>query len=206
MVQFDLRKYLANNPLLKEGLTSKEQMIVDDILSVVEGPKDVYNKLTSYGKKGMLSLAVLASVIVGCAEQGDIDSANKTIEYALTNEWAGSDREKIFIAILDYTGTSSDKKSLDASLWAYDALKYNEDLAWEKYNTSYEDYYKRMSSINKEAGEEAKQDIEETKQFIESLIKKFESDPNLTNKLVTQSLEDLKKLDKSEPLYRLVKR
>jgi hypothetical protein len=110
-MSFDLKKYLANNPLLNEGLSNKEQMVVNDILSVTEGPKDVYNKLVSYGKKGMMSLAIIASVLTGCAKQGDMDSAEAAIEYAVNNNWAGSDDQKFALTALSYVD-SADAKEL----------------------------------------------------------------------------------------------
>ena len=141
MNNFDLTKYLANNPLLKEGLSSKEQMVVDDILSVTEGPKDVYNKLVSYGKKGLISLAVLSSVLVGCAEQGDMESAEATIEYVIENNWAGSDEQKMAltaIAYLDSLDANDDAPGetfpgfdvMNATSQDIDRLRDEEKEAW----------------------------------------------------------------------------
>ena len=83
MNNFDLRKYLAENPLLKEGLSNQEQDIVDDILSVTEGLNDILNKMKGYAKKGLLTLAIVTSVVGQLKAQGQTDLANQ-VEKAST--------------------------------------------------------------------------------------------------------------------------
>jgi hypothetical protein len=74
---FDLTKYLANNPLLNEGLSNQEQDIVDDILSVTEGVNDIVNKLKNYAKKGLLTAAIISSVIGQLQAQNQDKIANQ---------------------------------------------------------------------------------------------------------------------------------
>jgi hypothetical protein len=74
---FDLKKYLANNPLLENKLSSQEQDIVDDILSVSEGIKDIMDKIKSYAKKGLLTAVILTAIVSQLKAQGDIDTANQ---------------------------------------------------------------------------------------------------------------------------------
>jgi hypothetical protein len=67
MDNFDLKKYLVNNPLLEKKLTPKEQAIVDDILGSVnseidESLKDAKNKMKQYAKKGLLTTAIITAV------------------------------------------------------------------------------------------------------------------------------------------------
>ena len=67
----------------EKALSSKEQQVVDDILSGLnEGAlSGVVNKMKQYAKKGLLTLAVLASVTQGLQAQGvsqsDIDAVNQ---------------------------------------------------------------------------------------------------------------------------------
>jgi len=74
---FDLKKYLANNPLLNEGLSNQEQDIVDDILSVTEGVNDIINKLKNYAKKGLLTAAIISSVVGQLQAQNQDKIANQ---------------------------------------------------------------------------------------------------------------------------------
>lgn len=74
---FDLKKYLAKNPLLSEGLSNQEQDIVDDILSVTEGVNDIINKLKSYAKKGLLTAAIISSVVGQLQAQNQDKIANQ---------------------------------------------------------------------------------------------------------------------------------
>jgi hypothetical protein len=67
MDNFDLKKYLINNPLLEKKLTPKEQDIVDDILGTIddnieESLKDAKDKMRQYAKKGLLNAAIIAAV------------------------------------------------------------------------------------------------------------------------------------------------
>ena len=82
MGNFDLKKYLANNPLLNEGLSSQEQDIVNDILkgmdlNIEESMLDVGKKMKQYAKKGLLSAAIVASVcgMVSCENNDEAISA-----------------------------------------------------------------------------------------------------------------------------------
>ena len=71
------------NNLLKEGLSNQEQDIVDDILSVTEGLNDILNKMKGYAKKGLLTLAIVTSVVGQLKAQGQTDLANQ-VEKAST--------------------------------------------------------------------------------------------------------------------------
>ncbi len=83
-MQFDLRTYLNNNPLLtEEKLSSDEQNIVDDILSVNEGFNDIMDKIKSYAKKGLLTTAILMSVVGSLKAQNQPELANQ-VEKAAT--------------------------------------------------------------------------------------------------------------------------
>ena len=91
MENFDLKKYLAEGRLLKENqdaldeidnetkLSDKEQKAVNDILSSLnEGSTDgILSKMKNYAKKGLLTLAMVASVAQGLQAQdipqNDID-------------------------------------------------------------------------------------------------------------------------------------
>ena len=75
-MEFDLTKYLAEGKLY-ENVSSKEQNIVDDILSVSEGLSDIINKIKGYAKKGLLTVAIMASVVGQLKAQGQNDLANQ---------------------------------------------------------------------------------------------------------------------------------
>jgi len=62
MKNFDLTKYLSNNPLLNEGLSNQEQDIIDDILSVNEDLESIKDKLKDYAKKGLITVSIMTSV------------------------------------------------------------------------------------------------------------------------------------------------
>jgi len=85
MDNFDLRKYLAEGKLFEEELSNQEQDIVDDILSVTEGVNDILNKMKVYAKKGLLTLAVISSVLGQLQAQNQNNVANQ-ISTELTSE------------------------------------------------------------------------------------------------------------------------
>ena len=75
-MEFNLTKYLAEGKLY-ENASSEEQDIVDDILSVTEGLNDIINKMKNYAKKGLLTAAIIASVVGQLKAQGQTDLANQ---------------------------------------------------------------------------------------------------------------------------------
>ena len=215
-MSFDLRKYLANNPLLNEGLSNKEQMVVDDILSVTEGPKDVYNKLVSYGKKGMMSLAIVASVLTGCAEQGDMDSAKATIEYAIENEWAGSELEKLgliggVLVDIDDAQVGGDDLFMSNASTPEERDQVNKDVMFTQASLY---FYDLMKGKSKEEAESNVKGIGEMTQemvldYIRSIENKIESNPTESDKYFRYELKkmvDGAKDGKLNPMYlRLIK-
>lgn len=193
-MSFDLKNYLANNPLLNEGLSNKEQMVVDDILSVTEGPKDVYNKLVSYGKKGMMSLAIIASVLTGCAEQGDMGSAKATIEYAIENEWAGSEEDKLYLAAWYETEPTdySDSQALSAAVFFDEVLEYSLEYA----ETKEEMRHQKLIQRYKEEGlseESALESIQKDKEYREFIIQSLKDNPSTLDQKFSKALTDLVK-------------
>lgn len=84
MDNFDLKKYLSNNLLLmEEKLSPQEQEIANDILSVTEGFNDIMDKIKSYVKKGVLTLAIISTVVSSLQAQGQTQMANQ-VEKAAT--------------------------------------------------------------------------------------------------------------------------
>ena len=76
-MSFNLKKYLAEGKLFKEELSNQEQDIVDDILSVTEGVNDILSKMKVYAKKGLLTLAVISSVLGQLQAQNQNNIANQ---------------------------------------------------------------------------------------------------------------------------------
>ena len=216
MDNFNLRKYLANNPLLNEGLSNKEQMVVDDILSVTEGPKDVYNKLVSYGKKGMMSLAIIASVLTGCTQQGDMDSAKATIEYATENNWAGSELEKFGIA--GSAMVEDDDSKVGGDELTYNSVKNAQEkdlLDQEVIFLQANNYFRRLMQgydqeyslkYLKDNFSPYNQDLNNaTLDYIKSIEDKLKSNPSLTNDYFIKALTEMVKYAKSgelNPMYK----
>ena len=61
----------AVNPDFKRPLPSGEQEIVNDILSLNEGIDSILNKIKEYGKRGLLTTAILLAVALGANAQED---------------------------------------------------------------------------------------------------------------------------------------
>ena len=203
---FDLKKYLANNPLLNEGLSKQEKMVVDDIMSVTEGAKDVYNKLVSYGKKGMMSLAIIASVLTSCAEQGDMDSAKATIEYAVSNDWSGSDQEKLGITAIGlinkddlqhYSRSDAEQENYDFSIRSN--AEFEEEKQEMLFNEASDYFYNLIkgdtpqSAKSKIKGVGSWYSKEEALDYIQSIEDKITSNSSLANKIFQEELTYLVK-------------
>ena len=80
---------LAGIRLINEGLTSKEQKVVDDILSecMLEeskyDPKKILDKLIQAGKKGLLTATILSTVLASCNfNQSQEDSITRGLRHA----------------------------------------------------------------------------------------------------------------------------
>tara|TARA_R110000822_G_scaffold27219_1_gene81463 strand:+ start:48 stop:791 length:744 start_codon:yes stop_codon:yes gene_type:complete len=236
MNNFNLTKYLADNPLLKEGLAktpllkeglnSQEKGIVDDILSVTEGPKDVFNKLSSYGKKGLISLAILTSVLAGFALQGDKESSQATIEYAIENDWVGSDIEKLALTgmtfidsipgvmNMEFLNTSHEEKQrinkkgegkkydaiINGTIQLY-AWNYFYDLLDGTPVNSARDSVKNSGASKKfgDSHEYFPISKEEILNYIGKVEAKLESNTVLSNKLFYNALQDILK-NPNDPL------
>ena len=76
-MNFHLTKYLAEGKLYEEKLPTQEQDIIDDILSVTEGLNDIISKMKGYAKKGLLTVAIITSVVGQLKAQGQNDLANQ---------------------------------------------------------------------------------------------------------------------------------
>ena len=70
--------------ILNESLSSNEQNIINDILSVNEGENDWWNKFINYGKKGLLTAGIVLSIAFSSAAQQD-NKINDVINYGIEN-------------------------------------------------------------------------------------------------------------------------
>jgi len=124
---FNLVEYLSNNILLENKLTPEEQEIVDDILSVSEGLKDIMDKIKSYSKKGLLTATVLFAIISQLNVQGQTQLANQVQD---TIGWRKSvnvlDRTNTATAGVVYSNSDSASLPLSAGTGATRIIMYTD--------------------------------------------------------------------------------
>jgi hypothetical protein len=79
---FERMEYLNPdfNRRLNENLNDKEQNIINDILSTNEGIGDWWNKFVQYGKKGLLTTAIIFAI----ASSAQAQQQNKTADVIKT--------------------------------------------------------------------------------------------------------------------------
>ena len=179
--------------------------IMNVILPVITSPREVIRILKSLSKKGLVTLSLLMTVLVACSEMGQEKTFDEVVKYTLEEEWAGSEDDKVFLAIYVETQLSNELKMSHIAGWAYDALKFGEREAFSRLSSKREEL---VSKFYRFPEEELKQ-LQETTEIYELITKlkeKYQKDTSLRDKLVWESLNDLKKLDSSEPLARLVQK